>query len=939
MKLEFPFQTHAPNNLIAKLTQTHRSALRTIILISVGALCATVLSLAALFLYLDPQVPKAETYRNVQLETPLKVYTEDGALLAEFGERRLIPITLEQVPEHFINALLDTEDKRFYAHTGIDFISLANDMVGLVGTFITEGELGGGASTITMQVARNVSFTLERRFLRKFKEMLLALKIERELNKDEILSLYINLVAFGKRAYGAEAAARTYYGKSLDQLTLPQLAMLAGIPQAPSAGNPINGPSRALQRRNLVLSRMRAQNSISDAMYKEAISAPISASIYSRELDIAGPYPAEWARQLAIDSYPDLYTGGYEIFTTLHSAAQASAISALRKGLLNYDRRHGYRGVEASLPAEILHQIEEVAAPISNKTADDSSAASPTIIEAVIPAVIPAINPAVIEAITSELENYPVYGSLTVAAVVDLTEDAATVVNQPGEFITLSFTDAAWARPYIDANLRGPPPTQFSDYLQIGDVVRIHFREERWRLAQLPEIQGAIIAMDPQNGKVRAIVGGFDFYQNQYNHALQAARQPGSGFKPFVYSAALATGITPADIFMDAPLVFDDANLESQYRPDNDNNSYNGPTRLREALYRSINLVSMRVLLKVGAGRVLEHAADLGFATNKFPRNTQLAIGGGTMAVTPSDMARAYGILANGGYLVEPHVLDFIRDRNGQEIYRANHPIVCAKCLDELAKAVGPGEESAVGSADGSVEGLAKGLAERLAEEPTSLDQLLSDNSYLNSNLTDESTLDPLESPATQPDSIANNNEHIDQVSEEIYTPPPPIYAPRVLDERNVFLMNTMLRDAIQKGTGRRARSLGRKDIAGKTGTTNEAADTWFNGYHPNLVATVWVGFSNHAPLGNTVYGSNTPLPIWIDFMRDVLPKLPEVSLSQPAGVISLKIDPTTGKLAAPGQRDAIFEYFLSEHVPAERHIEEPPQLDQKDDINAIDFF
>ena len=325
--------------------------------ISIGAVCAAVLTLAALFLYLDPQVPKAETYRNVQLETPLRIYASDGALLAEFGERRLIPITLDDVPAQFVNALLDTEDKRFYQHSGIDFISLANDMVGLVGTLITEGELGPGASTITMQLARNVSFSLERRFLRKFKEMLLALKIERELSKDEILELYINVVPFGKRAYGAEAAARTYYGKPLDQLSLPQLAMLAGIPQAPSAGNPINGPERAKRRRNLVLARMRDQGSITSEQYVEAVAAPITARVFQRELDVPSPYSAEWVRRMAIESFPDLYTGGYEIYTTIDSNLQRSAIEALRKGLKAYDRRHGYRGVEGALPEELVNQL------------------------------------------------------------------------------------------------------------------------------------------------------------------------------------------------------------------------------------------------------------------------------------------------------------------------------------------------------------------------------------------------------------------------------------------------------------------------------------------------------------------------------------------------------------------------------------------------------
>lgn len=901
-----------------------------------GGLCTAVLSLTALFLYLDPQVPKADTYRHVKLEVPLRIFAEDGALLAEFGERRLIPVKLEQVPKHFINALLDTEDKRFYEHSGIDFISLANDMIGLVSIFIAEGELGPGASTITMQLARNVSFSLERRFLRKFKEMLLSLKIEQELTKDEILELYINIVPFGKRAYGAEAAARTYYGKSLQELTLPQLAMLAGIPQAPSAGNPINGPERALTRRNLVLGRMRAQNSIDDDTYGDAITAPITARIFNRELDLASPYPAEWVRQLAVNNYPDLYTGGYRIFTTLHSDLQASAISALRKGLLSYDRRHGYRGVEGTLPVDViveLANLQELAAETAEPTV---ASAEPSAEPPTQPPIEPPRLPAhVSEVVIAALEGIAVYGDLVPAVVIRMDEESATTLNKKGNVSTLRFTDSGWARPYIEVDLRGPSHDRFSDFLNLGDIIRIQHRGETWKLAQLPEIQGALISMDPSNGKVRAIVGGFDFFRNQYNHALQAARQPGSGFKPFVYSAALKAGVTPADIFMDAPLVFDDANLESQYRPDNDNNSYNGPTRLREALYRSINLVSMRVLLRVGAGQVMEHAADLGFVTNRFPRNTQLAIGGGTMAITPSEMARAYSILANGGYLVEPHIIDYIKDGDGEEIFRSNRPLVCPTCLEDSS-----GNTS-------------------LQEEPSFLDQLLidgeidvqeilqADASPLPTGMpTNESMQDPIAESTLQasveptveiaPESTPGSTPR--STPEVVPEIAPQIYAQRVLDERNVFIMNSMLRDVIQKGTGQRARSLGRLDIAGKTGTTNEAADTWFNGFHANLATSVWVGFSNHEALGAREYGSNTPLPIWIDYMRTALPKLPVHNLSQPPGVISLKIDPDTGLPTTPSQLNAMFEYFLSEHAPEARQTEESLAADSEQ-VNAIDLF
>ena len=767
-------------------------------------LASTVLGLSAVFLYLNPQIPTAESYRHVKLETPLRIFSEDGALLGEFGERRLIPVTLDQVPPLFLSAVLDTEDKRFYEHSGIDFISLSNDVVGLVYDLITDGSLSGGASTITMQLARNVSFTLERRVLRKLKEMLLALKVERELTKDEILELYINVVPFGKRAYGAEAAARTYYGKPLAQLSLPQLAMLAGIPQAPTAGNPVNGPERALRRRNLVLSRMYSQGSIDESRYRAAVDTPITARVFRREVDVPAPYAAEWVRQQLIGRFPDLYTGGYEVFTTLKGPLQAAATRALRKGLTDYDRRHGYRGPETRL-----------------ENAADAAEA---------------------------LAELPTYGNLAPALVVEVHEDRILAAFADGSSAIVPFDAMRWARPYLGVDAMGRSPEAPADVVRAGDVIRLRSGEDGWGFGQLPEIQGALVSIDPDTGGVLALDGGFDFAMNQYNHALQAARQPGSGFKPFVYSAALHKGITPASMFMDAPLVFDDSNLESLYRPDNDNNRYNGPTRLREGLYRSINLVSMRVLLEVGAGPTLKYVRRFGFDTSTFPRNTQLAIGGGTMAVTPMEMAAAYAVFANGGYGVTPYIVGRVLDINGNTVFEPRRPQVCRAC------------------------GEAPELPER---EPANLEDLFAEAG----------------GTAAEP-------------------------AVRVVDERNAFIMHSMLRDVVRRGTGRRALSLGRDDLAGKTGTTNDAADTWFNGYNPDVVTTVWVGFPDHSPLGKREYGSNTPLPIWIDYMSVALEERSESHPAQPPGVLTMKIDPATGELAATSQDDAIFEYFLAEYAP-----------------------
>ena len=843
--------TSSSTSTLKARSRTRRS-LGAIIWLGCAAVCGAVLTLAGAYLYLDPLTPEAETYRNVKLETPLRIYTQEGDLLAEFGERRLIPVTLDQVPQGFIDALLDTEDKRFYEHSGIDFISLSNDTVGLLQSLLFEGSLGPGASTITMQLARNVSFSLEQTFIRKFKEMLLALKIEQALSKDEILELYINIVPFGKRAYGAEAAARTYYGKPLAELDLAQLAMLAGIPQAPSAGNPINGPERAIRRRNVVLARMFDQGSISQTAYQEATEAPITARVYKRAVEVPAPYAAEWVRRQLIYSYPDLYTGGYEVITTVDSTRQKAATRAVRTGLQEFDRRHGYRGPEA--------QIE-----LPEHAAEDEEAASRIVATAV-----------------DALREYQPIGGQEAAVVLRVDENEATLVRGDGSFVTLGLDAVKWARPFEDIDRRGPEPDSVSKVLSTGDVVRLQQSEASWQLSQTPEIQGALVSMEPDTGRVQALVGGYDFSRNQFNHALQAARQPGSGFKPFVYAAALSQGITPASIYMDAPLVFNDENLETEYRPDNNNNRYNGPTRLREALYRSINLVSMRVLLDVEAGPVISYAENFGFNPKTFPRNTQLAIGGGTMAVTPMEMATAYGVFANGGYLITPHIIHSLTDRDGTEIYAANYPVVCRECdlqppeeaLDEAQE-----EEQVADEAEEAVAELSEGEDEPDAVEP----------------------------------------------------------APRVIDARIAYLMKDMLQDVITRGTGRRALVLERSDIAGKTGTTNDAADTWFNGFNADVVSTVWVGFSDYAPLGRREFGSTTPLPIWIDYMRTALDSTGPKHFPQPDGLVTLKIDPDTGEPSAPGDPRGIFEYFLAEAAP-----EAPAMRNDRpksDDVKAVELF
>ncbi len=855
-------------------------------------MASLLVGLSGLFLYLNPQIPDASTYQNVQIETPLRVLGQNGLLLAEFGERRSIPITLNEVPQHFIDAIINTEDKRFYEHRGIDFISLSNDLLSLVGDLITDRGLGSGASTITMQLARNISFNLERRFLRKFKEMLLALKIERELTKNEILTLYINLVPFGKRAYGAEAAAKTYYGKSLDELNLAQLAMLAGIPQRPSAGNPINGPERALKRRNLVLALMLEQTSISEEEYRRAVAAPITAKVYDRELDLESPYPSEIARRQALASIPDLYTGGYKIITTIDENLQNASIQALKKGLYSYDKKHGYRpignieqigGTEIQEAKVLRSEMSDYAAllqiaSISGNKENLSSLEIPEI----------KLSEESVKIIKSNLESLPVYDDLQAAIAVFVDNEYALMYSSNGKIQVIEKSQSLWARRYIDEDTLGPRISGMKTILQNGDIAYITKQKTGWSLAQIPLIEGASVSIDTDTGQIKAIVGGFDFYRNQYNHATQAKRQPGSGFKPFIYSAAINQGIMPSDIFIDAPLVFEDSNLETQYRPNNDNKKYNGPTRLRQALYRSINLVSMRVLMKIGAGRALDYIPRFGFETKNFPRNTQLAIGGGTMGVTPLEMVRAYAVIANGGFLVEPHVIDKILDPQDNIVFQTNHPKVCHNCKDN------EGNNSSL-------------IATSL--EPAS-EELSSEDTFTN---------EPLQS--------------IDLADDERAT------AVRVIDKRNAYIMDSMLKDVIKLGTGRRALALKRNDLAGKTGTTNDAADTWFNGYGAGIATTVWVGFTNHAPMGSNAYGSNIPLPIWIDIMKFALKDKKEKTAVQPTGIISLRIDPETGLPTSEKAKSTTFDYFYTEHAPLLDAKPTASERTERSKIEAADLF
>ncbi len=789
------------------------------------ALAGAFMVLAGAYLYLNPQLPPVETFRNVKLQTPLRIYSEDNVLIAEYGSRRRTPLTLEQIPETYIQAVLSIEDKRFYQHLGVDFISLVN----AIRRMVSSGDIQGGASTITMQVARNVSLTRRQSFLRKFKEILLSLKLEQELSKSEILTLYLNLIPFGKRAYGAEAAAQTYYGKTLSQLNLPQLAMLAGIPNAPSAGNPINNPQRALRRRNLVLKRMFDQNNISQQQYEEAVAAPVTASIHSLVEDSGAPWFAEAARVEALRKFgTSVYEDGYRVYTTLNLDMQRKADDALRRGLKSYDLRHGYRGSQEQLPVP-----EELKRSLVKRITDPR-----------LPAEW-----------KEKLQSIQPYSNLVPAIVAHVQEQSFDAFLVDGSLIKVNRDGFKWARRLIDANKRGQEPPNASFVVQPGFVIWLEEADKQWFLRQIPLLQGAVIVLEPQNGAVRAITGGSDFKRNQFNNALRGKRQPGSSFKPFVYAAALEQGVTPATVFNDAPMVFEDQNLEGRYRPRNSTGDFRGPTLAREAFYRSINLVSMRVLLAAGVEPTLDLLSRFGFDTRNFPDNLQLAVGGGTLAVTPMEMTRAYSVFSNGGYLIEPYLIKHIEQNEAGVVFRHRAAVACNPC-------------------------------------PSGFEEDMKDD---------------------------------------------PVLAKRVLDARIAFQMKSLMKDVIKLGTGRRAQVLERDDLAGKTGTTDEA-DVWFNGFNKDLVASVWLGFADHSKLGDNEFGSNLALPVWIDVMSQILPAESPEAENPPSGLVQVHIDPLTGAATHPGYPKAVPEWFRVENAPRQSN-NAVIQTEEESGIDPTELF
>lgn len=792
-----------------------RSPLRWGLLLLIGLTASVGLALAGAYLYLAPEIPEVEALRDVRLQVPLRIYSRDGKLLAQIGEQRRIPVAYADYPQSLIQAFLAAEDDQFFQHSGVDYPGLVRALA----VNLASGARREGGGTITMQLARNMFLSPERSYRRKALEIISAWRIEHAFAKEEILALYLNKIFLGQRAYGVGAAAEVYFGKTVSQLDLAEVALLAGLPRAPSRENPVSNPDLAKQRRAYVLRRMRELGYIIDTQRIEAENQPVQSQLHGFEIDLNAPYIAEMARLELESRYGQrIYTDNFSVYTTVDSRLQSAAERSLRLGLLEYDSRHGFRGKVGSLPLSDATEPAEL---------------------------------------VSKLGKYPELGGLKPAVVLRSGPTDASLMTVTAGRVSLNLEGVQWARPVVGDTV-GPRPTKVSDVLNKGDVVYIAQQSQAaWRLMQVPDAQAALAVLDPTDGAIVALQGGFDFDGSRFNRATQAKRQPGSSFKPFLYSAALDNGFTPASIVNDAPLVVADGSTEEPWRPQNTNREFMGPMRLREALVRSRNLVSIRLISSLGPQAVTEYIKKFGFTDAELPLNLSLALG--ATQVTPLSMARGYAVFANGGQRVEPYLIERVYGGEGELIFAATPRLACDQC----------------------------DAAQNFATEETDT--------------------------GTHRVPVSNNTDA--DASQNTATAAPD-RAPQVISRANAFLMTDMMKDVIRRGTATRALSLNRRDIAGKTGTTNDRRDAWFVGFNSDLVAAAWVGFDQERPLGNGEEGGRTALPIWIHFMRDALQGRPEHTLQQPEGVVNMRISAETGQAEVAAGERAMFEYFMTDHTP-----------------------
>jgi len=791
------------------------------------------------YYYVAPGLPPAETIREIPLQIPLRIFSRDRRLIAEIGERRRILVTFDELPAHVVSAFVAAEDRRFFEHPGIDYQGIIRAGIRMIGT----GEISGGGSTLTQQLARDYFLSREQLFTRKLREAFLAYKIEQEFSKEEILALFLNKMFFGQRAYGVAAAAQVYFGKPLKDVNVAEAATLAGVLPAPSQYNPVRSATNATVRRSYVLERMLDLDYIDNDTYQRALLFPMQSTLHGTATELSAPYVAEMVRQEMLERYgEDTYRAGFEVVTTLDSRLQLGATYALRNGLLEFTRRRGYKGPIAELEVD----PEVLLTPYGDWPED----------------------------IQLALADQPNPGELDVAIVTAINEDnSAEIVLQNGSRSVLLWQGVSWAKPFVDRETTGEPPDTIADVLVPGQIIHVMPTTlGSWALAQMPAAQSAVVSLDPRDGAITSLSGGFDFRISKFNRAVQSARQPGSAFKPFVYSAALERGNTPATIVEDNAVVIESSELEEFWRPINYSGKFYGPTRVREALVRSMNLASVRLLLyNTGVMNAVRHLEPFGFGESALPRNGSLALGGGN--ASPLEMAQGYATFANGGFAVKPYVIDTISGPDGQMLYRAEPFIVCREC-----EAATDAEPVLVDVAD-----------------PDELDETVS-----------------LELMADVGETFRPDASLAPELFADIKA------APRVITAQNAYLIQDMMRDVISRGTGRRARVLERSDLSGKTGTSNDRRDAWFGGFNGDLVSVVWVGYDDDLPLGPGEEGSRTALPIWIEFNRIALRGAPLHQLAVPEGIVSVRISKKTGcpASAVDPSYDVMFEVFREGHVP-----------------------
>ncbi|PWW02341.1 peptidoglycan glycosyltransferase/peptidoglycan DD-transpeptidase MrcA [Mangrovibacter plantisponsor] len=814
-------------------------------------------SIYGLYKYIEPQLPDVATLKDVKLQTPMQVYSTDGELIAQFGEKRRIPLHLDQIPPELVKAFIATEDSRFYEHHGIDPVGIFR----AASVALFSGHATQGASTITQQLARNFFLSPEKTLDRKIKEAFLAIRIEQLLSKDEILELYLNKIYLGYRAYGVGAAAQVYFGKDVSQLTLSEMAVIAGLPKAPSTFNPLYSVDRATARRNVVLSRMLSEGYITQAQYNDAVTQPIEANYHGPQIAFSAPYLAEMVRQEMVRRYGDnAYTDGYKVYTTVSRRLQQAAQDALRTNVINYDMRHGYRG-----PETVLWRIGETPWDTQKEIA--------------------------------LLRTLPNYGPLHPAIVNSATPTEAVAILADGSAVRLTMDGVRWARPWRSDTQQGATPRKVTDVLQAGQQIWVRQQDENWWLAQVPAVNSALVSLNPHDGAVMALVGGFDFYQSKFNRATQALRQVGSNIKPFLYTAAMDKGLTLASILNDVPISRWDAGAGSDWSPKNSPPTYDGPIRLRQGLGQSKNVVMVRAMRAMGVDYAADYLQRFGFPSQNIVRTESLALG--SASFTPLQVVRGYAVMANGGFLVDPYFISKIDDEQGNTIFAAKPQVACADC----------------------------NLPVIYGDTPKS-------NVLENQDMEDVAT-------STQQQNATVPMPELEKVDGQVPTVQSQAYAPHVISTPLSFLIKSALNSNIfgepgWMGTGwRAARDLKRNDIGGKTGTTNSSKDAWFSGYGPGVVTSVWIGFDDHRrDLGRTTLsgaikdqisgyegGAKSAQPAWDDYMKSALDGVAEQPLTPPPGVVTVRIDRATGQLASGGNsRD---EYFIDGTQPTHQAVHE----------------